>query len=197
MAASALFALAPSIALAACVLLALATMLAVPMALAATMRFTGMLGERYQRLTLIPVALTGLRATTLRSMALAATAPWHCSGACRSVALAPICCGGSGGRPPFLQRRQLSVISPLDNQATVSFLPQNQIARVSTLSSVTRVTAYQGSFFNWGERRPSIIARPADAGTSILSGQILQGNASLVDERLRAGGWIVLSKHCG
>ena len=71
--ASALYALVPSAALAACILLALATMLAVPMALAAVMRAAAFLGDRYPQLTLVPVALTGLRATTLRSMALAAT----------------------------------------------------------------------------------------------------------------------------
>ena len=194
-AASTLFALAPSAALAACVLLALGTMLAVPMALAAVMRLTGMLGERYQRLTLVPVALTGLRATTLRSMALAATGAVALFGSMSlGGARADLLRGIGQVAHRFSSAAQLWVISPLDNQAIVSFLPRNQIARVSTLSSVTRVTAYQGSFFDWGERRAWIIARPADAGTSILSGQILQGDASLVGQRLRAGGWIVLSK---
>ncbi|HEX4435877.1 MAG TPA: FtsX-like permease family protein [Solirubrobacteraceae bacterium] len=195
LAASALFALVPSAALAACILLALATMLAVPMALAVVMRVTGLLGERYQRLTLVPVALTGLRATTLRSMALAATGAVALFGSmslggARADLLRGI--GQVAGR--FSSAAQLWVISPLDNQATVSFQPGSQIARVAALRSVRSVAAYQGSFFDWGGRRPWIIARPADARTSVLDGQILQGDASLVDERLREGGWIVLSK---
>jgi putative ABC transport system permease protein len=193
--ASALFGLVPSAALAACILLALATTLAVPMALAGAMRVTGLLGERYERLTLVPVALTGLRATTLRSMALAATGAVALFGSMSlGGARADLLRGIEQVADRFSNDAQLWVISPLDNQATVSFLPQNQIARVSALASVRDVTAYQGSFFDWGKRRPWIIARPADAGTSVLSGQILQGDASLVEERLREGGWIVLSK---
>ena len=193
--ASALFALVPSAALAACILLALATMLAVPMALAAVMRATGLIGERYQQLTLLPVALTGLRATTLRSMALAATGAVALFG---SIAL-----GGARGdllrgigqvAHRFSGDAQLWVISPLDNQATVSFPAGDYSARVAALPAVSGVDAYQGSFLDWDERRPWIIARPANATTSVLEGQILQGQATTAARRLREGGWIVLSK---
>jgi putative ABC transport system permease protein len=193
--ASALFALVPSAALAACILLALATTLAVPMALAGVMRVTALLGKRYQRLTLVPVALTGLRATTVRSMALAATGAVALFGSMSlGGARADLLRGIGQVAHRFSNTAQLWVISPLDNQATVSFVARDQIARVSTLSSVTGVTAYQGSFFDWGGRRPWVIARPADAKTSVLSGQILQGDAALVGKRLREGGWVVLSK---
>ena len=193
--ASALFALAPSTALAACVLLALATMLAVPTALAAVMRVTGLIGERYQQLTLLPVALTGLRATTLRSMALAATGAVALFG---SMAL-----GGARGdllrgigqvAHRFSGDAQLWVISPLDNQATVSFPPGKHAARLAALPGVSAVGAYEGSFLDWGRRRPWIIARPANATASVLEGQILQGQAATAARRLEEGGWIVLSK---
>ncbi|HTD09669.1 MAG TPA: ABC transporter permease [Solirubrobacteraceae bacterium] len=193
--ASALYALVPSAALAACVLLALATMLAVPIALAAVMRATAFLGERYPQLTLVPVALTGLRATTLRSMALAATgavALFGCMalGGARGDLLRGI--GQVAHR--FSDGAQLWVISPQDNQATVAFLPRDYAARVATLAAVTGVGAYQGSFFDWGERRPWIIARPANETASVLEGQILQGKSATAARRLREGGWIVLSK---
>ena len=195
LAASALFALVPSAALAACVLLALATMLAVPMALAAVMRATGLIGERYQQLTLLPVALTGLRATTLRSMALAATgavALFGCLalGGARSDLLRGI--GQVAYR--FSGDAQLWVISPLDNQATVPFLPGDYAARLATLPAVSSVGAYQGSFFDWGDRRPWIIARPDGATASVLEGQILQGQAMSAARRLSEGGWVVLSQ---
>ena len=193
--ASALFAFVPSAALAACVLLALATMLAVPMALAGVMLLTDLIGERYQRLTLLPVALTGLRATSLRSMALAATGAVALFG---SMAL-------GGARDDLLRGigqvahrfsggAQLWVISPLDNQATVPFPARDHAARVAALPGVSAVGAYQGSFLDWGERRPWIIARPADATASVLEGQILQGQATTAALRLQEGGWIVLSK---
>jgi putative ABC transport system permease protein len=194
-AASALLALMPSAALAACVLLALATMLAVPMALAGVMRTTALLGERYQQLTLLPVALTGLRATTLRSMALAATGAVALFG---SMALggarADLLRGIGQVAHRFSGDAQLWVISPLDNQATVSFLPRDNAARVAALPVVSGVGAYQGSFFDWGDRRPWIIARPANATASVLEGQILQGQPTTAARRLRQGGWIVVSK---
>jgi putative ABC transport system permease protein len=194
-AASALFALVPTAALAACILLALATMLAVPAALTVVMRAAGFVGERCQQFTLVPVALTGLRATTLRSMALAATG-----------AVALFGCLALGGARGDLLRgigqvahrfsgdAQLWVISPLDNQATVPFLAQDYAARLSALPEVSAVGAYQGSFFDWGERRAWIIARPANATTSVLEDQILQGQAATAARRLREGGWVVLSQ---
>jgi len=193
--ASALFVLVPSAALPACVLLAFATMLAVPMALTGVMRVAGLLAERYPQLTILPVALTGLRATTLRSMALAATGAVALFG---SMAL-----GGARGdllrgigqvAHRFSDNARLWVISPQDNQATVSFLSREYAARIAALPSVSGVSAYQGSFFDWGDRRPWIIARPANATASVLEGQILQGQSETATERLREGGWIVLSK---
>jgi putative ABC transport system permease protein len=170
-------------------------MLAVPAALAAVMRVTAFVGERYEQLTLVPVALTGLRATTLRSMALAATG---------AVALfGCLALGGARGdllrgigqvAKRFSGNAQLWVISPLDNQATVSFLPRDYAARLAALPTVSAVGAYQGSFFDWGERRPWIIARPADATASVLEGQVLQGQAATAARRLREGGWVVLSQ---
>jgi putative ABC transport system permease protein len=193
--ASALFTLVPSAALAACVLLALATMLAVPIALAGVMSVTAFLGERYEQFTLVPVALTGLRATTLRSMALAATG---------AVALfGCLALGGARGdllrgigqvAHRFSDDAQLWVISPQDNQATVSFFPRDDAARVASLAAVSGVDAYQGSFFDWDVRRPWIIARPAAATASVLDDQILEGQAATATRRLREGGWIVISK---
>jgi putative ABC transport system permease protein len=192
--ASALFALVPSAALAACVLLALATMLAVPITLAGVMRATALLGEHYQRLTLLPVALTGLRATTLRSMALAATGAVALFG---SIALggarADLLRGIGQVAERFSGDAQLWVISPLDNQATVSFPPRDYATRLAALGAVSSVGAYQGSFIDWGKRRPWIIARPANATASVLEGQILQGGAATAARRLQEGGWIVLS----
>ncbi len=194
-AASALFVLVPAAALAACVLLAVATMLAVPMALACIMRAAGVLAARYQRPTILPVALTGLRTTTLRSMALAGTGAVALFG---SMAL-----GGARGdllrgigqtAHRFSESAQLWVISPLDNQATVSFLPRDYAARVAALPGVSGVSDHQGSFFDWGNRRAWIIARPAGATAAVLEGQILHGRAQAAAERLREGGWIVLSQ---
>ena len=72
-AATAIFALAPSAAILAGAMLALATVLAVPLAFAAVLSVARLIVGRCQRLTSLPVALASLQATTLRSLALAAT----------------------------------------------------------------------------------------------------------------------------
>ena len=195
LAASALFVLAPSAALAASVLLALATILAVPAALAGGVGAASALARRYERFTILPVALTGLRTATLRSMALAATGAVALFGSmalggARSDLLRGI--GQVAHR--FSDNAQLWVISPLDNQATVPFSARDYTERVTDLPSVTRVTPYQGSFFDWGDRRPWIIARPASATVPVLQGEILQGQLQTAANRLSEGGWIVLSK---
>jgi len=193
--ASALFVLVPSAALAATVLLALATMLAVPAVLAGVVHAAGALARRYERFTILPVALTGLRTTTLRSMALAATGAVALFGSmalggARSDLLRGI--GQVAHR--FSENAQLWVISPQDNQATVPFATRDYAARVAALASVSRVASYQGGFFDWDERRPWVIARPADATASVLQGQVLQGRIQAAAARLREGGWVVLSK---
>jgi putative ABC transport system permease protein len=195
LAASALFVLVPSAALAASVLLALATIFAVPAALAGVVGVAGALARRYERFTILPVALTGLRAATLRSMALAATGAVALFGSmalggARSDLLRGI---GQVARR-FSDNAQLWVISPLDNQATVPFSARDYATRLATLPSVAQVTPYQGSFFDWGGRRPWIIARPASATAAVLEGQILQGQMQTAANRLGKGGWIVLSK---
>ncbi len=71
--ASGLFVFVPTAAILACVVLALATMLAVPLVLAAVLRAAGALAASNPKLTVLPLALSSLKTTTLRSLALAAT----------------------------------------------------------------------------------------------------------------------------
>jgi putative ABC transport system permease protein len=193
--ASALFVLVPSAALAASVLLALATVPAVLAMLAGTMRLSSMLARRYERFTILPVALTGLRTTTLRSMALAATGAVALFG---SIALGgareDLLRGIGQAAHRFSDNAQLWVISPLDNQATVPFSARGYRAAIAASPGVSGVSEYRGSFFDWGGRRAWIIARPAAATASVLQGQILDGRAQTAADRLRAGGWIVVSQ---
>jgi putative ABC transport system permease protein len=72
-AATVLWALRPAAAIPATALLALATVMAVPLVFAAVLRGAGALAERAQRIAILPLAIASLRATTVRSLALAAT----------------------------------------------------------------------------------------------------------------------------
>ncbi|HTA06807.1 MAG TPA: ABC transporter permease, partial [Solirubrobacteraceae bacterium] len=67
-------------------------------------------------------------------------------------------------------------------------------AGVAATPGVIGVSEYRGSFFDWGGRRAWIIARPTAATASVLQGQILDGRAQTAADRLRKGGWIVVSK---
>ena len=52
---------------------------------------------------------------------------------------------------------------------------------------------YRGSFLDVGDRRAWIIAPPREVANPIPAGQLVTGDLPLATERLRSGGWMVLS----
>jgi putative ABC transport system permease protein len=192
---SAMFALRPALALAASALLALATVLAVPLVFVGVLVVARMLGARVQRLTTLPVALTSLKATTLRSLALAATGAVALFG---SVALGgardDLLSGIAGFARGYAHDAGVWVTNPRDNQAVVSFRPDRVAQRVAQVPGVAAVQAFQGGFMRLGNRRVWLIARPPGAARSVLDSQITSGEAALASARLASGGWAVVSK---
>lgn len=192
--ASALFALIPSAAIVACVVLALATVLAVPLVLAGVLYAAKRVAERYQRLTLLPVALTSLQATTMRSLALAATGAVALFG---SVAL-----GGSRDdllrgidryTSHYVGAASIWLVNPGDNQAINDFSPDHHAASIARLPGVASVNAFQGSFLNFGNRRVWVIAWPAAAPLEVLDDQVIAGSSAIAAARIREGSWIAVS----
>jgi putative ABC transport system permease protein len=193
--ASGLYAVAPSAAIASCALLAAATVLAVPLVFAVVLRTTAFLSERYQRLTALPVAVATLRASTVRSLALAATGAVALFG---SVAL-----GGSRDdllrgidrfAGSYVADAQIWVSNPGDNQAVEDFPLGAQASKLARLPSVAKVQAFQGGFLTLGGRRAWVIARPPGASRRVLTSQILSGSASAATARLGEGGWVAVSQ---
>ncbi|MGH2853334.1 MAG: FtsX-like permease family protein [Solirubrobacteraceae bacterium] len=189
------FVLRPSLALLASAVLALATVLAVPLVFAGILRAAHALTVRFQRLTILPVAVTSLKATTLRSLALAATGAVALFG---SVAL-----GGSRGdllrgiegfAHSYAADANIWVANPGDNQATVDFRPDGDAARIARIPGVAGVQSFQGSFLQLGDRRVWVIARPPGANQSVMRSQLIEGNATTAIRRLGEGGWIAVSK---
>jgi len=192
--ATAILLLRPSAALAACGLLALATVLAIPMSFGAVVQLAETLTARLDWLNMLSVALLALRATTLRSLALAATGAVAIFG---SVALGgarnDLLHGIAVYTDDYVSTADLWVVNPLDNQAT------NEIAagaararRAATVPGVAAVRRYQGGFLDVGGRRVWVIARsPADR--QLPSSQLVRGDLRTASERLRDGGWVVLS----
>jgi putative ABC transport system permease protein len=194
-AATALFVFLPSAAIVATALLALATVLAVPLVFAGVLNASHFLVERWQTLTILPVALASLRATTLRSLALAATGAVALFG---SVALGgsreDLLHGIQGVAHSYAADANVWVTSPRDNQATGEFVPDHYLTSLARIPGVANVRAFQGSFFDLGNRRPWVIARPPDSSPAILSGQIIDGDAAVAAARIREGGWVAVSK---
>ncbi len=193
--ATALWALLPAAAIPATALLALATVLAVPLAFAAVLHGAEELGERLQRLSILPLALSSLRATTLRSLALAATGAVALFG---SVALggsrANLLSGIDTFAHSYVADADIWVSGPGDNQAVNSFPASDDAARVARVPGVAAVQSFQGGFTQLGNRRVWVIARPPGSERHVLESQVVGGNSGTALARLAQGGWIAISQ---
>jgi len=193
--ASVLFASNPSAAIASCAMLAAATVLAVPLTFAVVLRAGGLLCERLEGLTVLPVALASLRASTVRSLALAATGAVALFG---SVALGgsrdDLLRGISTFANSYVADAQVWVTNPGDNQAADPFDPGASETAISRLPVVASVRAFQGGFLTLGPRRVWVIARPEGAGEQVISSQILAGSAATAVARLGEGGFLAVSQ---
>jgi putative ABC transport system permease protein len=76
---------------------------------------------------------------------------------------------------------------------TAPFAPTQQ-AGLARLPGVRSVEAYRGGLMDWGERRVWVLAPPQEASPLLPSSQILEGSVKDATERLREGGWVVLSQ---
>jgi putative ABC transport system permease protein len=190
-----LFVLAPSAAILAGAMLALATVLAVPLVFAFVLRAARLLSDRRDSLTSLPVALASLQATTLRSLALAATGAVALFG---SVAL-----GGSredllrGIRSfsaSYVADSAIWVSTPGDNQAVDQFSSAGIASTIARVPGVAGVRTFQGSFSQLGGRRVWVIARPPGGSREVLRTQIVSGGQAATNRRLASGGWIAVSQ---
>jgi putative ABC transport system permease protein len=78
-------------------------------------------------------------------------------------------------------------------QATTPFTAVNTTA-LTHLQGVASVSIFRGSFLNWGNRRLWVLAPASSVESPIPASQVLSGNLRLATERLRRGGWAVLSQ---
>jgi putative ABC transport system permease protein len=190
-----LFVLAPSAAIVSVALLALATVLAVPLALAAVTGLAGAAPARVQRTTLLPVALTALRATTVRSLALAATGAIALFG---TVALGGARADLLASLRSFAQtysgQAALWVMNPHDTAGVVSFAPGAYASRIAHTPGVTGVHSFQSEFMNLGGRRVWAIAQPPSSDESLLEREIVSGSVARASAELRRGGWVAVSQ---
>lgn len=194
-AATLLYALASETALVACLLLALASVLAIPVALGVVIRGASGLAARFGGLTSLPVAISALRSTTLRSLALAATGAVALFG---SVALGgarqDLLRGIDGYTAHYTSAAAVWALTPQDNQATNDFPQPEQRAAVEHAPGVGTVEGFYGSFLDAAGRRLWVIGWPTGVPTTLLREQVIEGDAHTAEAEIRRGGWAAVSK---
>jgi putative ABC transport system permease protein len=67
-------------------------------------------------------------------------------------------------------------------------------AQLERLPNVRAVGLYRSGLLDYGQRRVLVIAPPRQATPLLPAGQIVQGNVAQATERVRAGGWLILSQ---
>ncbi len=67
-------------------------------------------------------------------------------------------------------------------------------ARLARLPGVSAVRLYRGGLLDWGQRRIWVIAPPRQATPLIPPSQLLHGELTQAQARLREGGWAVVSQ---
>jgi putative ABC transport system permease protein len=189
-----LLAFAPAIALVASALLAIATVLAIPSVFAAILTVAEWVVERTPGLGLVTVSLFALRATTLRSLALAATGGVAVFG---SVAIGgardDLLRGIADYADDYVHTADLWVVNPGDNQGTSELRRPGIVETVAAVDGVREARPFQGSFLDAYGRRLWVIARPSGDPSMVPASQLLEGDRETTERRLREGGWAVVS----
>jgi putative ABC transport system permease protein len=76
---------------------------------------------------------------------------------------------------------------------TAPFVPREQ-ARLARLPGIRAVRIYRGGLLDYGDRRVLVLAPPRQASPLLGANQLLAGDLRQATERVRSGGWVVLSR---
>jgi putative ABC transport system permease protein len=185
----------PSAVIVATLGLVLAALLAIPFSFTVVVSIAERTARRTSRLNMLLMAVRALRATTVRSLALAATGAIAVFGSVVAEGShRDLLSGLYGDYTQYVSTADLWVTNLGDELATDSFPEHGLPARIAHVPGVAAVRSYQGGFFDIAGRRVWVIARLPGARAIFPTGQIVQGNPELATARLRSGGWITISK---
>lgn len=194
-AATAVLLAAPHATIAGIVLLVGAMLLLVPGIVAGCLHAIDVLSHRVRSPVLV-VSIGELRATTTRSIALAATGALAVFG---SVSIEgshfDLQRGLDADAKAFNARADVWVTpSGAENElATVPFHPQPAAERLARLPGVRTVRPYRGAFLDVDDRRVWVVAPPRSDPRPLLPSQVVEGDLAAATQRLRGSGWIGLS----
>jgi putative ABC transport system permease protein len=194
-AATVLLLAAPDAAIPGMVLLVMALLLELPIVLSATLGLV----RRLARMIVSPVphvAAMELGAARARAVAITATGAIAVFG---SVAIQ----GAHGDLLAGLENSARDTnaftdvwVAPAGSYnllMTAPFAPVQQ-TRLEQLPGIRAVRLYRSGLLDYGERRVLVMAPPRQATPLLPADQLVQGNARQATERVREGGWLVLSQ---
>lgn len=193
----------PSLTVIGAAALAAATVLLIPAALALVLRLGDGAVRAVQsdgssgRGNMLLVAVRELRATTIRSLALAATGAVAIFG---SVAIegahSNLVSGLDRNFADYLHGADLWVTTGGDENSltTQSFDAPRALQRVRALPQVADARPYYGGMLDLADRRAWVIGRPTEDPSMIPPSQLQEGDLDTANARLRAGGWVALSE---
>lgn len=187
-------ALQPAFTMAGVATIAIAAVLVIPALFRAVLQLVDIPARRW-RLNALTLAVRALRATSLRSLALAATGAVAVFG---SVAIEGahrnLLDGLYGDYREYVETADIWISQPEDDLALQSFDGRGIERRVSALPGVAAVRAYRGGLLDLNDRRVWVIGRPAADRVMVPPSQIVSGDGADIEARLRRGGWITVSR---
>jgi putative ABC transport system permease protein len=77
--------------------------------------------------------------------------------------------------------------------STSEFTPVDAAA-LARMPGVGQLGVYHGSFLDWGQRRLWVLGPASDVVSPVPASQLVSGNLKLASQRVRGGGWAVLSR---
>lgn len=174
--------------------LALAALLVMPAVFGFVVNRLDRVTRSTGRLNMLAVALMELRATTTRSMALAAVAALAVYG---SVSIGgarnDLVRGLDRHTREWLSNADIWVTTGGQDLMTNSFATPPGLAALKRSPGVEAVRVHQGGFLDVGSRRIWLIGRPINDRTMIPPSQMLDGQIEEATARLRRGGWATAS----
>lgn len=175
--------------------LAGATLLIIPFCFALALSAAQLLADRKTGLNMLLVATRSLRATTVRSLALAAMGAIAVFGSVAAEgAHNDLLTGLYRDYSQYVTTADLWVTNRKDDLATDSFPDGGLAARIARLPGVASVRPYQGGFLDVDGRRVWVIARSPSARSMFPKSQILEGNPVIAGRLIQKGGWIAVSR---
>ncbi len=186
---------APNTAIPGMVLLVAALLLVLPLALSATLALAGRCARMIT--SAVPhVATMELRAARARAVAIAATGAIAVFGSVAIQGAHGDLLAGLEGAAHEMNASTDVWVAPAGSYNlldTTPFAPVDQ-AKLAHLPGVRAVRIYRSGLLDYGERRVLVIAPPRQATPLLPTAQIVQGNVTQATERVRGGGWLVLSQ---